>query len=310
MKFKLFVVIILINLSSHVFAQIKESELQSDENLYSAERILDTDSDAIPSQAISLNNQGVELTLAKKYDEALAEFRQAIKIAPVSRVIKRNLTETLIRAKHFDEAIELCQQIINADKDAVDGHFYKLLGASFYETGNFAESANAYRQALKSDQDNVKLLNDLGIALYQTKDYQAALTTLQNVLKIKPDFADALNNYGVTLIALGQYEEAVRQLKKSIEAQPEYALAQNNLGMAYSYLGKKNQAQKHYLEAIRLKPDWGHPHYNLAVDYLKQGKRDTAWHHLNVLRKLDVDLAVNLQERFSKQFVINAAEVR
>lgn len=148
----------------------------------------------------------------------------------------------------------------------------------------------------------------MGNAFYHLGNTESALKSFENALSIKPIFPDALNNYGVALGKIKKYKEAVKKFQLAIQQQPDFAQAHNNLGTVYFYLGKNKLAQKSYLEAVRLSPEWSAAHNNLVMSYLADGKREEARRHLEILKKLDADLAQKLQKEFYKNFVVDVSE--
>ena len=257
-------------------------------------------------KAVNLNNLGADSFLGKNYTQAIEYFRQAAELAPEYLQIQVNLANALLNGKQPAEAADICRQSI--DKNAPDGAFYAILGGAFYELGKYSESVGAFEKAVGWLKENEIIFNDLGKAYYQLNDHQAALAAFEKALKLKPDFPDVLNNYGVTLIKLKRYKEAVVKFQAAIKQQPEFAEAHNNLGIAYSGLGKKKQALQSYLETVRLNPDWSYGQYNLAKGYLVEGKREEARHCLEILKKLDTELAEKFHKEFYQNYVIDVSQ--
>jgi len=247
-------------------------------------------------KAVDLNNLGAELFLNKNYTEAVKYFRQAWELLPDVE-IQINLANALVNAKHYVEALDTCQKLI--DNNMPIGRIYAILGDTLYELGRYSESASAYQKALELVKRDAVIFNNLGNTLHQAGNNQAALAAFENALKIKPIFPDALNNYGVTLAKLKRYKEAIQKFQEAVKQKPDFAKAHSNLGTVYSFLGKKKQALNSHLEAVRLKPDWNLAQYNLAVSYLAEGKREEARRCLETLKKLDAELAQKLQKEMA-----------
>ncbi len=257
------------------------------------------------TKAIKLNNLGAESFINKNYDEAALLFGQAADLSPQYVQIQINLANALLNGKHYAEAVDICRKSIDANVPS--GSLYSLLGSALYESGSYRESVEAYRKSLQITEQAVTF-NDLGNVLFHLGDNQAALTAFESALKIKPYYPDALNNYGVALIQLNRYKEAVQKLQEAIKEQPGFAQAHNNLGITYSYLGRKKQALKSFFEAVRLDPGYGSAQYNLALSYLAAGNREKARNCLEMLKKLDAELAQKFQKEFYKNYVIDVSE--
>ena len=256
-------------------------------------------------KAVNLNNIGADFFLKKDYKEAIKYFRQAEELLPEFIGFQINLANALVNEKHYDEAVVICRKLIGSNVQ--DGRIHAIFGDTLYELGKYSESVSAYRKALELMKPDAIIFNNLGNTLYQLGDNEAALSAFENALKIKPIFPDALNNYGVTLGKLKRYKEAVQKFQKAIKQQPDFAKAHNHLGSAYFILGKKKQAQKSYLDAVRLNPEWSYARYNLAMSYLDEGKREEARQCLEILQKLDTELAQRFQKEFYKNYVIDVS---
>jgi Flp pilus assembly protein TadD len=260
------------------------------------------------SEAIELNNRGMEFYLEKKHDKALDYFRQAALKSPETIPIQTNLANVLLDNDYYSEAAEICRKLIG-NNAAISGSVYAILGGAVYELGNFTESAAYFQKAVELEKQNAGYYNNLGIALFRAEDKKAALVAFENAVKKKFNFPDALNNYGVTLVKLGRNKEAAQKFQQAITQKPDFAKAHSNLGIAFSYIGKKKQARKSFLEAVRLKPEWSLAHYNLALSYLIEGNREEAGRRLKILQKLDDKLARQFQKEFYKNYVINVSDV-
>jgi Flp pilus assembly protein TadD len=59
---------------------------------------------------------------------------------------------------------------------------------------------------------------------------------------------------------------------------------------------------------VRLNPELTIAQYNLAMSYLADGKREEAQKCLEILKKLDAELAHKLQKEFYKNYVVDVGE--
>lgn len=298
-----------LNNTFNVQEEIENSEfrINTEQQMYLLSGGGDGESPGNLTEAIELNNQGVESFLEKKYGKALDYFRRAAFKSPESILIQTNLANALLGNNYYREAVEICRKLIS-NKSGQSGSVFTILGSALYEMEYYTESVGFFQKALEFEKQNADYHNNLGIALYRAENKQAALIAFENALKYKSIFPEALNNYGVTLVKIGQYKQAAQKFEQVIKQQPEFAKAHNNLGIVFSYIRKKKQAKKSFLEAVRLKPEWSVAQYNLAMSYLLEGNRQEAAHRLTILQKLDAKLAQQFQKEFYKDYIIDAAE--
>ena len=86
------------------------------------------------------------------------------------------------------------------------------------------------------------------------------------------DFAEAHYNLGNALVDKGKVDEAIATTGRPSPSIPSIAEAHYNLGIALLDKGKVDEAIAEYREAIRLKPDFPDAHYNLGNALRDQGQ--------------------------------------
>ncbi len=186
------------------------------------------------------NNLGIALKAQGKLDEAIAEFREAIRVQPDHAMAHNNLGVALENQGKFDDAI--------------------------------AE----YHQAIRLQPDDAKAHSNLGWLLYAIKhDNDDAIAESRAAIRLKPDFAMAHNNLGIALKAQGKLDEAVMEYRTAIGLKPDDELAwkvNTNLGYVLRVQGKMDEAATAYGEALRLKPDNAAVYYDLGAVLQAQDK--------------------------------------
>jgi len=221
------------------------------------------------ADAVALNNQGINLALAKKYDEASKLFRQVVGAVPLSPEAHYNLGLSLLKSGHESEGIEFLNHSISIQPDHLRPHI--VLGEAFYQRGELDKSIVELRRAGELDPKDPVTFNDIAVALTAVNDYKQAMEAVETAIKLKPDFANAYNNRGMIYYNTKKYKESIVSFRQAIALDPALAAAHNNLGTALAMTGKVKDSLKCYIEAIRLKPDWDYALYNVAVSYLKLG---------------------------------------
>lgn len=168
--------------------------------------------------ADSLSNLGIALRAQGKLDEAIAAFRQAIRVKP-------------------DVAL-----------------FHFNLGAMLHERRRFDEAVVAYRQAIQIKSDYAESYSNLGTALRDLGQLEEAIAVQRQAIELKPNFASAHCNLGAALYDQGRLEEAVAAYRQAIILKPNFDVAHGNLGAALIELGRSSEAHSSLEHAIRLAP--------------------------------------------------------
>ena len=190
----------------------------------------------------------------------------------------------------------------------------------------YKEAINIYKKILKSDPDNIVILNNFGSALNSQENFKLALNFFNKALLIKPEYIDALNNKAISLKSLGQFEEALsiydtiikfnpnndnalnnkanclRELGKYIEAlnyyqdsiniNPKNYLYYYNCGICFYLMKEFHKAEEFYKKSIHLNPNFVESNYNLSLLQLLLGNYDDGWKNYEWRKKR------NLKKRF------------
>jgi serine/threonine protein kinase/tetratricopeptide (TPR) repeat protein len=166
-------------------------------------------------------------------DEAISEFRQAIRLNGDSEVAYGDLAHALNKKALWDGAIGACQKAIGLNKDFLP-HLYHQLGLALGKKGRWDEAIAAYQRAFenfshiagekKRDLEKVefrlksRLHDRLATVLFeQKKDINTLLRENREALRINP--RDALAHFYLAAVLYGQDDrrEAMRHLKEAAE---------------------------------------------------------------------------------------------
>ena len=194
----------------------------------------------VASGGSSLFNLGLAYGNAGQYEEAIASYKEALRIKP----------------------------------DDADAHYN--LGVTYGESGQYEEAIASYKEALRIKPDDADAHYNLGYVYRELGQYEEAIASFKKSIRIKPDDADAHYNLGYAYRKLGQYEEAIASFKKSIRIKPDDANAHFNLGLAYDESGQYEEAIASYKEVLRIKPDDADAHFFLVLAYVNAGQYEEA----------------------------------
>lgn len=199
-------------------------------NLAKAQRALGNFHDAINtySRCISLNpgyapafsNRGnIYLEDLNKYEMALLDYQEFIKLSPNSWYGFYNLANALMELKKYQEALD-----------------------------NFD-------MAIQLKPDYAEAYSNRGLVLNYFKRYDEALSDFSRANELKPDYIKAYLNCGVTYINLDSYEDALINFERAIKLKPDYAEAYFYRGVSYNKLKRYSDALESFEFAFKFKPD-------------------------------------------------------
>ena len=134
--------------------------------------------------------RGVELQREGKLDDAIAAYREAIRITP----------------------------------DFAESHF--ALGVALFRQGNRKQAIEPLREAIRITPDDGDAYMTLGLALKAQGRLKEAVAAYREAIRVTPNLADAHYALGLTLKTQGKLKEAVAELRNARDhCQPGSALA-------------------------------------------------------------------------------------
>jgi tetratricopeptide (TPR) repeat protein len=237
--------------------------------------VVDTLTPAVKDMRAGSNTQALALLLPHlgfayeqlgEYDQAIAAFDEAHKIAPTDALITSYLIQANLSAKKYAAAQELAQtaraqnpddlrlarlhaQVLrqSGQPDRAVAVMQELLQKQADRPVAYVAMAQVYQDANRG-ADAVKVLDEarlkfptdtsisfeLGAILEKQKRYADAEAAFRQVLTHDPDNAPTLNYLGYMLADRGErLDESVGYLKKALQIDPENGSYLDSLGWAY-----------------------------------------------------------------------------
>jgi tetratricopeptide (TPR) repeat protein len=216
--------------------------------------------------AIALNARG-------QRDEAIAEYREAIRIKKDYAQAHQGLGIALRHKGLVDEAIAEYREAIHIKKDYAKAHYN--LAIALNARGQRDEAIAACREAIHIKKDYPEAHCNLGDALYHQGDLEGAIAEYRAAIATKQDFPQAYNAHnglGNVFGDRGRFDDAITAYRKAIWIKPEFAEAHYGLGHALRLKGLINEAIAEYRQAIRIKEDFAEAHCNLGHALQEKGQ--------------------------------------
>ncbi|HSR68114.1 MAG TPA: tetratricopeptide repeat protein [Acidobacteriota bacterium] len=164
---------------------------------------------------------GIVLREQERWQEAAAEFRQAVDLDPGKRDYRLALAATLGRLSLWQEALQALSPL--------DGE-------------------NLPRQ---SDPAALWLLSDLYFQAEQSED---ALRVLDRLDQVEPDSLRSHLRRGQIALLEGRYPEAVSSFRQAIQKAPGEGAVHHGLGLALWRTGQTLEAEEALRKAVQLQP--------------------------------------------------------
>jgi tetratricopeptide (TPR) repeat protein len=215
------------------------------------------------------NNLGVALNEKGRPDEAIAEFREALRLKKDSAAAHHNLGCALLKKGQFDEALAAFREALRLKKDFPEAHHY--LGDILRGKGQLDEAIAEYREAIRLKKDYAAAHNNLGVALLQKGRPEEAMAECREALRLL-DSVEAHSNLAAALLQKGRPEEAFAEYQAALRLKKDCPEAHCGLGVALRDRGRLEEAIAEFREALRLKEASPEIHYHLGLALVQQGQ--------------------------------------
>lgn len=259
------------------------------------------------------NNLGIEYQGMGRYPEALAEFKECLRIDPRLRIAFYNLAKTYIYFMgDLDAGIGACEKEI-----AQDGQFpgpYTWRGFAYLAKGRLDEAIRDLNHSVEMDPRGLLIIRfELALAYSLSGQKKSAIKVLNEILAIDPHDCDAPYDLGMVYDSMNDKAGARREWARSVACRREDLRSEKNqagdyleIAIALSRLGRTAEAQAAeakahaidpnlYLATARLCAIQGRTQEALAS--LERGEKNGL--HPFAWMKLDPDLqSLSTQPRF------------
>ncbi len=125
----------------------------------------------------------------------------------------------LARAKHFDEALERCEQAIRLAPAKPGPHEEK--GDILRSLKQYEDALPAYRKAVQLDPQNTSVHEKVGDLLSKLERFDEAVKAYYHVLRLRPDDVGAYHSKVRALEKLRRYDQALVACNKGLQRSPE-----------------------------------------------------------------------------------------
>jgi tetratricopeptide (TPR) repeat protein len=209
-----------------------------------------------PDESPALAGQYLQSGLAhfrkKEYNQALAEFDQAIRLNSELTDAYYHRAETYLKKDNLKAAIADYDQVIRLDPGRVGAYVNRGMARGREEDGEGAMAD--FTEAIRLDPQVATAYMNRGVEHSKRGEDAQAVADYTSAIRLDPRVAMAYSNRAAALIELRDYERAITDCSQAIRLDPSYAPAYNN--RAYAHL-KKDEYDAAIADcdvAIRLRP--------------------------------------------------------
>ena len=181
------------------------------------------------------DNLGLALAAQGRFDEAIAGYREALRLDDGFAGTHDNLGTALAAQGRSDEAIAQFREALRRDGTFAVAHYN--LGIALAARGGLDEAIAHYREAIRLSGTFAAAHNDLGLALAAEGRLDEAIAHYREALRLDDNISMAHNNLGVALGRTGRFDEAIQQFRRALELDPQNTDIESNLALALQKSG-------------------------------------------------------------------------
>jgi protein O-GlcNAc transferase len=167
----------------------------------------------IVNEPMVLNNLANAMQAQGKTSEAIANYREAIRIQPDYEMAYYNLAKALAERGDAAGAVELYRTAVELDPNHVDAH--NNLANLLSGQGAVEEAISHYERALSLSPDNAATHNNLAWVLEGEGRLNEALLHFQEALRLRPELPSSL--IGLSWILATHPEDRRRDPERALE---------------------------------------------------------------------------------------------
>lgn len=173
-------------------------------------------------------NRGSDLLAQGEPAEAEVVLARARAQSPDDEDVHYNLGIALARQGKVDEAIREYREALRLFPEYVEAH--NNLGNLYLRLGRLDEAAGHLKEAIRILPDYASAWNNLGSVLQRQDLKEEACRHFEKAVALKPDYWEARHNLGTCYLRSGRIPEARAEFARVLQLQPEFEPAKRALG--------------------------------------------------------------------------------
>lgn len=235
------------------------------------------------SRALSHYIKGVVNEDWGNIEEAIQEYKKALKADEQNINIRLNLASSYIKKNDSAKAIEELNSATNIDPEAIEPH--ALLALLYSSKGDVDLATHEYEAALKNasklEPKNIDIYKSLGAVYLHQKKLKEAENTYRLITELSPEDAQGYFFLANVHSEVNNNDLAEKEIKRALELRPDYPEALNFLGYLYAEGDRNlNEAEALIRKALEIEPNNGAYIDSLGWLYFKRGNLEEALREL------------------------------
>lgn len=239
---------------------------------------------------------GVMMGMRGRYEDAAAQFQEAVRLDPLNIRAYNNLGITYFKMRRFNDAADCFLKVL----DISSGNIFARnnLGLTYLKLGDNSRAEESFKRVLMIEPFDLAANYLLGYLFYTEGEFQRAWRYYREANEINSTLAGINYGLGSVMVKLGKMYKAIDYFQKSLTLDPGFLKAYVSLGAVYTHEKMYREAKEKFQQALDLDPDYAPAYYNLACVNALQNRKQVALHNLKkALEKGFKDRGLLLKDR-------------
>ena len=190
-------------------------------------------------------------------ETAIAHYERIPDNSPMKPVAELQLGLNLADLERFEEAEEHLKNALASDED--DVRAYLALGGVYARQEKYREAADLYELAVARINEPTRaewnIFYQRGIAYERLKEWDKAEPNFRKALELFPDQPQVLNYLGYSWVDMNiNLDEGLEMIQRAVELRPSDGYIVDSLGWAFYRLGRFDDAVRELERAVGLMP--------------------------------------------------------
>lgn len=218
--------------------------------------------------------RGLILEDEGKYEEALKEYTETVRLDPEASFVVRSLSTLNLRIGKLDAALQAAKRVQELEKSNPDTYF--LTGSIYLIQEKYDEAEKSFLKVLEFDPYHKDALLHLA-ALTAEKSPKKAVKYLEKLIELEPQAYDVYFEMALLYSRKKSgHQRAIKYLEKAVELNPRFFNGYLTLAQLYEQDGKYQESIKVYEKCLKLHPQNTLLQAHMGILYLQVGNIDKA----------------------------------
>ena len=155
-----------------------------------------------------------------------------------------------LEEKRFDRALSDFEQAIKINPKNPQAYFYR--GSAYSQIGKHQQAIKAYDRAIHLQPDFVEAYFNRGTAYGRLRNFTKSIADLSAAIGFDPALGKAYANRGAAHAYLQHWQQALKDFDRAVQLAPQQAAVWLNRAEIYRIEGQRQKALQDYLKGFAL----------------------------------------------------------